>query len=124
MAKNISPSKISNLLAPVKAVMHETSSIKVMGPVDDVMSPSFVPQSPFGGNFSVNNRYATSLFLDRSKSVLANVSSSYLTRLFTIKSAILFDVILVYASIIIFQPTFPPYLLTSPLFSPASPLCK
>ena len=37
LAKNISPSKISSLLAPLKAVMHETSSIKVMGLVDEVL---------------------------------------------------------------------------------------
>jgi U3 small nucleolar RNA-associated protein 20 len=37
IAKNISPSKISSLLAPVKAVMHETSSIKVLGLVDEVL---------------------------------------------------------------------------------------
>jgi U3 small nucleolar RNA-associated protein 20 len=37
IAKHISPSKISSLLAPVKAVMHETSSMKVMGLVDEVL---------------------------------------------------------------------------------------
>jgi len=37
IAKNISPSKISSLLAPVKGVMHETSSLKFMGLVDEVL---------------------------------------------------------------------------------------
>jgi U3 small nucleolar RNA-associated protein 20 len=37
ISKCISPSKISSLLAPVKAVMNETSSVKVMGLVDEVL---------------------------------------------------------------------------------------
>ena len=36
-SKNISPSKISGLLAPVKAVINETSSAKVMGLIDEVL---------------------------------------------------------------------------------------
>ncbi|CAA7260357.1 unnamed protein product [Cyclocybe aegerita] len=37
MAKHITPSKVSSLLAPLKAIMHETESIKVMGLVDEVL---------------------------------------------------------------------------------------
>ena len=37
MAKNITPPKISTLLVPVKNVMHETESIKVMGLIDKVL---------------------------------------------------------------------------------------
>ena len=37
MAKNITPPKISTLLVPVKNVMHETESIKVMGLIDEVL---------------------------------------------------------------------------------------
>ncbi|KIM44053.1 hypothetical protein M413DRAFT_17908 [Hebeloma cylindrosporum] len=37
MAKNITPPKISSLLVPVKNVMHETESIKVMGLAEDVL---------------------------------------------------------------------------------------
>ena len=37
MAKNITPPKISSLLVPIKNVMHETESVKVMGLVDEVL---------------------------------------------------------------------------------------
>lgn len=37
MAKNITPPKISSLLVPVKNVMHETESIKVMGLTEEVL---------------------------------------------------------------------------------------
>ena len=37
MAKNITPSKISSLLVPLKNVMHETESIKVMGLTEEVL---------------------------------------------------------------------------------------
>ncbi|EPQ55348.1 hypothetical protein GLOTRDRAFT_61301 [Gloeophyllum trabeum ATCC 11539] len=37
MAKFITPAKISRLLNPVKAVMHETESLKVMQQVDDLL---------------------------------------------------------------------------------------
>ena len=36
MAKNITPPKISSLLVPVKNVMHETESVKVMGLTEEV----------------------------------------------------------------------------------------
>jgi U3 small nucleolar RNA-associated protein 20 len=37
MAKYISPSKISGLLTPIRAIMHETEALKVMQKVDDVL---------------------------------------------------------------------------------------
>jgi U3 small nucleolar RNA-associated protein 20 len=37
LAKHITPAKISSLLAPVKAIMHETAAISVMGLVDEVL---------------------------------------------------------------------------------------
>lgn len=37
MAKYISPSKISGLLGPVRAIMHETEALKVMQKADDVL---------------------------------------------------------------------------------------
>ncbi len=37
LAKHITPAKISSLLAPVKAIIHETAAINVMGLVDEVL---------------------------------------------------------------------------------------
>lgn len=37
LAKHITPTKVSSLLAPVKAIMHETAAINVMGLIDEVL---------------------------------------------------------------------------------------